>query len=405
MITRLFISVDRRAVRGDATMRKYMGTAIIIACAVLIGSTAATAAGSDVPEPFQGFDAESKYKLSYTDLTAMLDVVVADVGRSDRMMALRDKAQTGTRMTAKVNRATVNEGNRFYFETFENDEANKQRLDAIQKNLEEATSQVRLEKFSRDEQLAYWLNLYNVTVLNEIVKIYPQRNLQKFLFGKNSILNEKLLTVEGISLSLNDIQYSILQGNYGDNPLVIYGLHQGIIGSPNIRRSAYTGENVYSALTENAVVFVNSNRGTISRNAKNFRVSSFYKRNQGYFPNYETDLTAHLLTYLEGEEHAGLRSATKMKSDINDWTVTDLGGSRRAITGSFANNGAAMLGAVSGASSSNYGGTASSGSSGGSINSALSKQVQEKDEKDSETDEDGDEVPVDPDADPDSDNN
>jgi hypothetical protein len=388
-------------------MRKYIGTAIIIACGFLMGSNAATAAGSDVPEQFQGFDDNSKYKLSYADLTAMLDAVVADVGRSDRTKAPRDSGQTGTRMTTSVNRATINEGNRFYFETFEDNEANKERIDAIQQNLEEATSQVALERFTRDEQLAYWLNLYNVTVLNEIVKVYPQRNLQKFLFGKNSILDQKLLNVEGVSLSLNDIQYRILKQNYDNNPLVIYGLHQGIIGSPNIRRSAYTGENVYSALADNAVVFINSNRGTISRNAKNFRVSSFYERNKGYFPNYQADLTAHLLTYLEGEEHAALRSATKLKSDINDWTVTDLGGSRREIAGSFATNGAALMGAVSGASSSNFGGTAASGSasSGGGISSALARQVQENNEKETETDEDGKEVPVEADADPDSDNN
>jgi hypothetical protein len=358
-------------------MSKYIGAAVVIACGFLMGSTAATAAGSDVPEQFQGFDDNSKYKLSYTDLDAMLDAVVADVGRSDRTKAPQDRGQTGTRMTVKVNRATVNEGNRFYFETFENDEANKQRLDAIQQNLEEATSKVALERFSRDEQLAYWLNLYNVTVLNEIVKIYPQRNLQKFLFGKNSILDKKLLTVEGVSLSLNDIQYTILKENYDNNPLVIYGLHQGIIGSPNIRPSAYTGAEVYAALADNAIVFINSNRGTISRNAKNFRVSSFYERNKGYFPNYQADLTAHLSKYLEGDELAALRSATKMKSDINDWTVTDLGGASREISGSFATNGAALMGAVSGGSSSNYGGVASTGStSSDGISSALAKQVQ-----------------------------
>jgi hypothetical protein len=104
-----------------------------------------------------------------------------------------------------------------------------------------------------------------------------------------------------------------------------------------------------------------------------------------------------------------LRSATKLKSNINDWTVTDLGGTRREIAGSFANNSAALMGAVSGGSSSNYGGTAKSGTAGssGGISSALTRQVQEKNEKDTETDEDGKELPVEADADPesDSDNN
>ncbi|MCH9694047.1 MAG: DUF547 domain-containing protein [Gammaproteobacteria bacterium] len=388
-------------------MIKQFGTAIIISCVLLFGSNAAIAAASDVPEPFRGFDDDSKYRFGYADLTAMLDAVVADVGRSNRMKAPQVKSQTGTRMTAKVNRATVNEGNRFYFETFENDPANKQRLEAIQQNLENSTSEIPLEKFSRDEQLAFWLNLYNATILNEITKIYPQRNLKKALFGKNSILDKKLLTVEGVSLSLNDIQHTILKENYDRDPLVIYGLHQGIIGSPNIRRSAYTGANVYAALEENAILFINSNRGTISRNSKTFRVSSFYERNEEFFPNFTVDLSSHLLKYLDGEEHAALQVASKIKPDINDWTVTDLGGTRREISGSFSGNSAALMGAVSGASSSNYGGAAAAtgAASSGGISSAVARQVQEKTGKSTEPEEEEEEAPDDPEAAPQSDDN
>jgi hypothetical protein len=226
------------------------------------------------------------------------------------------------------------------------------------------------------------LNLYNVTILNEIVKVYPQNDLEKFLYGKDSILDRKLLTVEGVPLSLNDIQFTILKHNYDGNPLVLYGLYQGIIGSPNIRTSAYTGKTVYDALTENAVVFINSNRGTAIKNAKKFRVSSFYERNAAFFPDFEADLTAHLSQYLEGNELAALKTASSLDASISDWTVTDLGGSLREVAGSLANNSAAMMGAVQGGSSSNFGMSASSGSgASGGVSTALARKVQEKDEE------------------------
>jgi hypothetical protein len=207
---------------------------------------------------------------------------------------------------------------------------------------------VSLEYFSRDEQLAYWLNLYNVTLLNEVVDIFPKRNLKKYLVGKKSILSKKLLTVSGVPLSLNDIQFTILKHNYDNNPLVMYGLYQGIIGGPNIRRSAYTGKDVWRALENNAIEFINSNRGTysISADSKDYKVSSLYDRNRSYFPSFNADLSAHLSEYLEGYELARLRDADTLDPDINDWTITSLSGNYRQFGGSIADNSAALLGAV-----------------------------------------------------------
>jgi hypothetical protein len=368
------------------------GAAVAIVLGGLLLCSSSLAAASQVPEPFQGSDENSNYAISYDNLNVLLDAVVADTGRSNREKAPRQEQATGTRLKVKVNRWTVNEGNRFYYEAFVDNEKAQLQLDEIKKGIENATAQVGLKRFSRDEQLAYWLNLYNVTILNEIVKIYPQRNLEKFLYGEDSILTKKLLVVEGVSLSLNDIQYTILKQNYDRNPLVIYGLYQGIIGSPNIRKSAYTGKTVYDALTENAVVFINSNRGTAIKNAKKFRVSSFYQRNEAFFPNFNADLTAHLSQYLEGDESAALETATTLVADISDWTVTDLGGSRSEVGGSLATNSAAMMGSVRAGSSGNLGVSASSGAgSSGSVKAAVAKQVQEKNKEDSgDTDSDSD---------------
>ena len=255
-------------------------------------------------------------------------------------------------MKFTINRATINEGNRFFFEIFADNEENQLTLRSIRNRLERIPSVNPLAKLTRDEQLAYWLNLYNVTILDEIVKVYPQRELEDLLTGKESILDKKILTVAGIPLSLNDIQFTILKHNYDSNPLILYGLYQGIIGGPNIRKEAYTGKYVYTDLIDNALEFINSNRGTESKSSKVFRVSSLYQRNASYFNDFQADLSEHLLTYLEGKEKAELKTAKTIKADINDWTVTDLYGSTRDLGGSFGSSNAALVGAVQGANSS-----------------------------------------------------
>ena len=114
----------------------------------------------------------------------------------------------------------------------------------------------------------------------------------------------------------------------------MYGLYQGIIGGPNIRKSAYVGNDVYRALEDNAFEFVNSNRGTYAKYAGEFRASSLYARNSAYFPDFTPDLTQHLATYLQGSMQAKLESASKIKTNIDDWSVNDLGGSQRRVGGS-----------------------------------------------------------------------
>ncbi len=374
--------------------------AIVAMCCGLLGAyDTAHAADGVVPEPFRGFDPDSRKRITYENLDTLLGAVVADMGRSTREKAAPDHARTGTRMKTKVNLATVNEGNRFYFETFVDNEPAQATLRSIQEVLEQLPAQVPLASLNRDEQLAYWLNLYNVTVLNEIVRIYPRQDLKRILQGKKSILAQKSLNVAGVPLSLDDIQFTILRQNYDNEPLIIYGLYQGNIGGPNIRTKAYSGRDVYAALTENAIEFINSNRGTAARNARDFRVSSFYDRNRAYFPNFEADLTAHLLKYLEGDERAALQAASTLKPDINDWTVTDLGGSRREIGGSLALNNAALMGSMSGSNAADSGGAlgSSGGSAAGNLSPTLARQMKEREARQEEgEDEDADEAPEEP---------
>ncbi len=319
---------------------------------------------AQVPEPFQGHDPGSVFTIQYADLDAILSAMVIDVGRSTRKVAQATQAKTGTRMKSRTSsgRATSTEGNRFYFEEFEDNEDLQQILHSVRQSIESIPSQMALENFSRNEQLAYWLNLYNVTVLDQLVKMYPEKNLKKELTGRKSFLDQKILNVSGIELSLNDIQYKILAGNYDNNPLIIYGLYQGNIGGPNIRKRSYTGENVYRLLQDNAEEFVNSNRGTYTRNG-DFEVSTLYERNQQYFPNFDEDLKQHLMRFIEGPERTDLQQADRLFADIDDWSITDVYGTQRDIGGSFSNSAAALMDAVVSTQPDGEGGTVSTNAS------------------------------------------
>jgi len=300
---------------------------------------------SKIPEPFRGENNLSGLTIDYHNYNALLSTAVIDMGHSARKKAKETSANLGTRLKNNRKRLTALEGNRFYFEAF-TDENNSKALHQIRTELEQLPAKAPLYHFSKKEQLAYWLNLYNVTLLDEIVALYPKKNLEFLFDGKDALANQKILTVANIPLSLNDIKNVIIKEKYNHDPDILYGLYQGYIGAPNIRTAAYTGANVYSALASNAEEFVNSNRGTYSKNKNVFYISSLYARNADYFPSFEINVTTHLLKHLKGSYRSRLETASTVKANISNWRITDVYGTTRNYGGGANTNSAAMMGAV-----------------------------------------------------------
>jgi hypothetical protein len=116
-------------------MIKHVFSVTLLAIGILLASTVAFAVDSKVPEPFQGFDATSKHRITYDDLNKVLKLVVVDSGRSNREKAEHTQAKTGTRMKVKVQRSTINEGNRVYYEIFRDEESARQVLQDQKKSL------------------------------------------------------------------------------------------------------------------------------------------------------------------------------------------------------------------------------------------------------------------------------
>jgi hypothetical protein len=325
-------------------MKARIGIFISVSLLMLGFSGSSWAKATPLPDSFFGETADSTFTINYDDLDAILNASVLSAGMPSRKKATTSSASLGTRMKNNSNPLTSASGNRFAYEEFKNNEQMKQIISRIRSSLEAVPGEVQLSDFTKREQLAYWLNLYNVTVIDEIIKIYPKKNLEDFITDDDDgLLQKKLLKVAGVELSLNDIQFEILLKNYPDQPDVIYGLHQGYIGSPNIRKRAYTAENVTRALQHNATDFVNSNRGTFMAGKRGYRVSGFYQRSAAFFPNFDQDLKQHLLGHIRDDDRADLEQAPELKANIDDWSVTDIYGTTRNYGGAAATNSAALL--------------------------------------------------------------
>ena len=179
---------------------------------------------------------------------------------------------------------------------------------------------------NRDEQLAYWINLYNALTIDLVLAHYPVSSILKINIspGLFSIgpWDKKLTAVEGEELSLNDIEHRILRPIWRD-PRIHYAVSCAALGCPNLVLETYTAENVERLLEANAFFHVNHPRGVRIENGE-LIVSSIYRWYVADFGGGNAGVLKHLRQYARGELAEKLARNNFIGDDEYDWSINDL---------------------------------------------------------------------------------
>ncbi len=280
------------------------------------------------PSLFQKFAPQPQANFStinYEIWDLALENIVLRLGQSIRIRARRPDPLAGTRIVKGHKSGYRLEGSRITF-SYLNEEY-RQGLTAYRKDLEALANDIDITRLSRNEQLAFWLNLHNVTLIEQIAANYPVRRPEKLLIGagKQPLNEAKLLNIRGVALSLRDIREKIVFPNWSD-PDVIYGFFRGNIGGPALQNYAFTGYNVHFVLDIQGNEFVNSLRG-VNATRSSTRVSAIYEEARPYyFINWPLDLKAHLNKFADPEVLEILQRDKPIEFDRYDPIVADLHG-------------------------------------------------------------------------------
>ncbi len=115
---------------------------------------------------------------------------------------------------------------------------------------------------NRHEQMSYWLNLYNALTVQLIINHFPTASITTL--GSNPLefgpWNEVAANVNGVDLSLNDIEHRIIRPLY-DDYRIHFAVNCASIGCPNLAVDAFTAENLDDQLDEAASEYLNHPRG------------------------------------------------------------------------------------------------------------------------------------------------
>ena len=143
-------------------------------------------------------------------------------------------------------------------------------------NYIEALQKIKITNYNKNEQFAYWINLYNALTVNLILKNYPLKSITEIKSGWFSFgpWDRKIARVEGEEITLNDIEHRILRPIWKDNR-THYAVNCASMSCPNLQAVAFTSTNADSLLNQAVKAYIDSPRGVEFRNGKLY-LSSIY---------------------------------------------------------------------------------------------------------------------------------
>ena len=157
--------------------------------------------------------------------------------------------------------------------------------------------------YSRAEQMAYWINLYNAVTVNVVLGAYPVESIKQIHEGVVPLTgpwNDVHANVAGQELTLDQIEHGILRPIWRDKR-IHYAVNCAAYGCPHLIETAFTAANTESLLEAGARAFVNSPRGVDVVDDDFVIISSIYDWYAIDFGGTEESVIEHLIHYADGE--------------------------------------------------------------------------------------------------------
>ena len=175
--------------------------------------------------------------------------------------------------------------------------------------------------WSKDEQMAYWINAYNAFTVKLIVDNYPVKSIRdlgptlKIPLIKD-VWHYKFFKIGGDESSLDEIEHSILRKEF-DEPRIHFAINCASVSCPPLLNEAFVAEKLEAQLTKVATTFINDpTRNKIT--ADQAQVSSIFSWFKGDFTKKGT-----LIDFLNLYSKIKIKATAKISHLDYNWNLNE----------------------------------------------------------------------------------
>lgn len=180
-----------------------------------------------------------------------------------------------------------------------------------------------IRTLNRNEQLAFWFNLYNARTVKLVLDNYPVSSIQN-VSGGQAFDAPNAVNVLGRNLSLNNIETGIIRPLWND-PRIHYALNCGAAGCPNLASTAYNSQTLDSQLNSAAQQFINSDRA-VRRTASGVQTTKIYSWYKEDFGGSDQGVLAHIRQYASPSTLSKINGVNSIENYYYDWSLNDASG-------------------------------------------------------------------------------
>ncbi|MCB9597346.1 MAG: DUF547 domain-containing protein [Sandaracinaceae bacterium] len=180
----------------------------------------------------------------------------------------------------------------------------------------ERVGSARPTAWSRDAQLAFYIDAYNALVVHLVLERWPLESVirsEGFFDGARHL-------VAGTERTLNELEGDVIRSETFAEPRIHFAVSCASAGCPPLSRTAYTAENLEAQLTARTREFVHSSTD-VDLERRRVRTSQIFEWYADDFGG-PAGVRAFLADHLDGAEAAVVRDqATPIEHVEYDWAL------------------------------------------------------------------------------------
>lgn len=188
----------------------------------------------------------------------------------------------------------------------------------------EAVSEEDFKQWSREEQIAYLVNLYNARTLRLIADHYPVKSIKALGNLFQGPWDRPVVSLFGKAGTLNAIEHQMLRKNY-DEPRVHFALVCAARGCPPLRSEAYTVDKLNAQLDDQGRVFLSTPRKNFpDLEARVLNLSPIFKWFRRDFEKKSGSVIRFIRSYWPSEISAKITDENyEIRYTSYDWSLND----------------------------------------------------------------------------------
>jgi hypothetical protein len=193
---------------------------------------------------------------------------------------------------------------------------------------------VDVQALSRNDQFAYWINLYNINVVGLVVDHYPVASIKDLStdpFIKLNVFKKDIVQTKKGAMSLNDVENDKIREGYKD-PRIHFAINCAAKSCPPIRTEPYEGAKINEQLDDQVRKFLDGPHGARIEKSGGQTVVHVTKVMDWFsadFQKWGNGQINFLKRYVSGPKRNQMDAAGNqidLKFDDYDWKLNDASG-------------------------------------------------------------------------------